>query len=138
MREDTRVTSEIAFSVGRRTRTVQLVSDPVRRDEGGATPAYRTMLVDVSELKQLQDRLRLLSEAGERLASSLDYTVGLDAAARATVPALSDLCIIDVFPSRIRSSGRSCSSPIRRNKRPWPNASCGTLRAPGGKQPRLG
>ncbi len=94
--ETGRVTSELAFSVGKRgTRTVQIISDPVR-DQSGATSAYRTILVDISDLKDLEVRLRLLSTAGERLTSSVEYAVVLEEAPRIAVPALSDICLIDV------------------------------------------
>lgn len=94
--ETGRVTSELTFSVGKRgTRTVQIISDPVR-DQSGATTAYRTVLVDISDLKALENRLRLLSTAGERLGSSVEYTLAIEEAARIAVPALSDICMIDL------------------------------------------
>jgi signal transduction histidine kinase len=94
--EKRRVTSELVFSLGTRAvRTVQIVSDPLR-DESGVTTAYRTILVDISELKELENKLRLLSEAGKSLAASLDYTATLNATARLAVPALADLCMVDL------------------------------------------
>ena len=96
LRENGRVTSELTFSAGKRgTRSVQLISDPVR-DRAGATTAYRTILVDISDLKALENRLQLLSTAGETLASSLEYAAAVESAARIAVPALSDICIIDL------------------------------------------
>jgi PAS domain S-box-containing protein len=96
LRENGRVTSELTFSTGKRgTRTVQIISDPVR-DQGGATTAYRTILVDISDLKAMENRLQLLSMAGETLASSLEATAVIESAARIAVPALADLCMIDV------------------------------------------
>jgi PAS domain S-box-containing protein len=65
-------------------------------DRGGATTAYRTILVDISDLKAMEHRLHLLSTAGETLASSLEYAAVVDSAARIAVPALSDICVIDV------------------------------------------
>ncbi|HEY6562489.1 MAG TPA: PAS domain S-box protein [Polyangiaceae bacterium] len=94
--ETGRVTSELVFSVGERgTRTVRIISDPVR-DKSGATTAYRTILVDISDLKVMENRLQLLSTAGETLASSLEYAAVAKSAARIAVPALADLCVIDV------------------------------------------
>ena len=91
-----RVTSELGFSAGTaRSRTVQLVSEPVL-DQRGEPAAYRTMLVDVSGLKNLEDRLRLLSEAGEQLASRLEPSAVPEAAARVLVPAFADFCMVDV------------------------------------------
>src|SRR4030095_12712096 len=40
--------------------------------------------------------LRLLADAGERLTSSLDFVAVLETAARSAVPALADVCMIDV------------------------------------------
>lgn len=94
--ETGRVTSELTIFVEERgTRIVQIISDPIR-DPSGATTAYRTILVDISDLKNLENRLRLLSTAGERLTSSVEYAVVLEEAARLAVPALSDICVIDV------------------------------------------
>ena len=95
-----RVTSEIALSGGSAgARVLQLVSDPVRI-ETGETTAFRTILVDISDLKALENRLRLLAEAGERLTSSLDFVAVLETAARSAVPALADVCMIDVRSER--------------------------------------
>jgi PAS domain S-box-containing protein len=95
--EGERVTSEIRFMQGKRgTRTVQMISDPVR-DARHAATACRTILIDVSELKQLEDRLRLLAESGRLLSASLDYTATLHTIVRLAVPALADLCMIDVL-----------------------------------------
>ena len=92
-----RVTSELAFSLGTRgTRTVQIISDPVL-DWSGATIGCRTVFVDISAAKRLENKLRLLSEAGPALASSLDSAAILDAVARIAVPALAGLCMVDVL-----------------------------------------
>ncbi|MBZ0235046.1 MAG: PAS domain S-box protein [Deltaproteobacteria bacterium] len=97
LRENARVTSELTFSAGRRrgTRSVRIISDPVR-DPEGATTAYRTILVDMSDMKALEHRLQLLSAAGEILASSLEYAAAVASAARIAVPALADICMIDM------------------------------------------
>ncbi len=98
MEEKKRVTTEVTLSLGKRgKRVVQLVSDAFE-EEGGAR-AFRTILFDISELKSLENQLRLLSEAGEALASSLSYATTLEAAARLTVPALADLSMLDVLNS---------------------------------------
>ncbi len=94
--ENTRVTGELVLSRARRGQcTIQIISDPVRDASG--TTAYRTVLVDISQRKRLENQLRLLSEAGETLAASLDYTTTLEAAARIVVPGLADLCMVDVL-----------------------------------------
>ena len=92
-----RVTSELTFSLGTRgTRTVQIISDPVL-DWSGATIGCRTAFIDISETKQLENKLRLLSEAGPALTSSLDSSAILDAVARIAVPELAGLCMVDVL-----------------------------------------
>jgi len=92
-----RVTSELTFSLGTRgTRTVQIISDPVL-DWSGATIGCRTAFIDISETKQLETKLRLLSEAGPALTSSLDSSAILDAVARIAVPELAGLCMVDVL-----------------------------------------
>jgi PAS domain S-box-containing protein len=94
--ETGRVTSELAFSVGtRETRYVRIISDPVRT-QTGVTIAYRTILVDISDLKVLENRLRLLSTAGERLGASVEYALVIEKAASIAVPELADICMIDV------------------------------------------
>ncbi len=90
-----RVTSELAFSLGKRTNGAD-ISDPVL-DWSGATIGCRTAFIDISETKQLENKLRLLSEAGPALASSLDSAAILDAVARIAVPALAGLCMVDVL-----------------------------------------
>jgi len=96
--EKTRVTTELRLPRGKRGGrcVVQLVTDPVFGNHGEAT-TFRTMLVDISELKALQGQLELLSHAGEALASSLAYTTMLDIVVRLAVPAVADLCIVDVL-----------------------------------------
>ena len=75
---------------------VQIISDPVL-DWSGATIGCRTVFIDISETKQLENKLRLLSEAGPALTSSLDSAAILDAVARIAVPALAGLCMVDVL-----------------------------------------
>jgi PAS domain S-box-containing protein len=97
MAEKTRVASALHFlGAGKHgERVVQLVSDP-ELDETGAITAYRTILVDISELEARERRLRLMADAGQSLAQSLDPSAAIAAAARAAVPALGDVCIVDL------------------------------------------
>lgn len=91
-----RVTSEVSLRAAMHgAQELRVVSDPVLDREGGPT-AYRTVLVDISDLKAMENRLRLLSTAGERLTSSLERAAVLEAAAGIAVPALGDVCMIDV------------------------------------------
>ena len=95
--EKIRVTSEVTFLLGTRgARTVQLISEPML-DASALVTAYRTILVDISGLKELENKLRLLSDAGQSLSSSLDYTDTLKIVAGVAVPVLADLCMVDVL-----------------------------------------
>lgn len=90
------VTSEFALNRSRPgTRIVQMVSEPIWDDAGNAV-AFRTSFVDISALKELERDLLLLSRAGETLAASLDSASTFDAVAHIAVPALADLCMLDV------------------------------------------
>jgi PAS domain S-box-containing protein len=93
-----RVTVDATLLRGRHgTRTVQLISEPVVSKTGsGRAIALRMILVDISAVKELEGRLRLLSRAGEALGASLDRAAMLDAVAHVVVPALADLCMIDL------------------------------------------
>ena len=51
---------------------------------------------DVTERKRAEDAQRLLAEAGTLLSSLHDDAATLDALARLAVPALADLCLIDM------------------------------------------
>jgi PAS domain S-box-containing protein len=93
--ERSRVTSEITVSRGPLgVHTVDVVSEPIV-DHDGQVIAFRTSLVDISARKQLELDLRLLSQAGHALGSTLDRTRTLDTAARLVAPAVADLCMID-------------------------------------------
>jgi signal transduction histidine kinase len=81
---------------GRPLLTVQLVSTPVRDGDGEVT-GYRTVLWDVSALKEMEQRLRFLADAGEKLGHSLDVRSTADAAAQLAVPFLADLAFLDVL-----------------------------------------
>jgi PAS domain S-box-containing protein len=89
--EQTQVTSELALSGGERV--LEVITDQVR-DPSGA-PILRTVLVDVSGRKE-RGALRLLADAGERLAATLDYRATFECLAELAVPALADACAVDV------------------------------------------
>jgi PAS domain S-box-containing protein len=91
------VTTELTLSTHHQgTVVVQLVTFAVG---DGQVPGsgFRTALVDISRLKELETRLRFLAEAGETLASSLDYPTTLAAVVRLAVPLFADICFIDVL-----------------------------------------
>jgi PAS domain S-box-containing protein len=92
-----RVTTEIVLRAraGRRPREIRLVSDPIR-DAKGDGAACRTALVDITDLKAMERRIRLLADAGALLAESLSTSAVLETAQRVLVPALADICLIDL------------------------------------------
>lgn len=95
-KENARVESELELSSGQLgTLAVRLISDPVRSHDVART-AYRTSLVDITDVKAMENRLRLLAGAGEVLTSSLEFTALIEAFAGVVVPALADLCMIDI------------------------------------------
>jgi PAS domain S-box-containing protein len=65
-------------------------------DPSGARLAIN-IIEDVSDAKEAELRQRFLAEAGQLLASSLDYEQTLEAVARMIVPRLADWCGIDML-----------------------------------------
>ncbi len=61
-----------------------------------------SVIEDVTEVKEAEQRQRFLAQAGETLASSLDYGETLQGVAQLAVPVLADWCAVDV----IDASGR--------------------------------
>jgi PAS domain S-box-containing protein len=55
-----------------------------------------SVIEDVTEAKEAELRQRFLAQAGETLASSLDYEETLQRVARLAVPGLADWCAVDV------------------------------------------
>jgi serine phosphatase RsbU (regulator of sigma subunit) len=66
-------------------------------DASGATIATVTIIEDVTEVKNAELRNGFLAEAGEMLASSLDYAQTLQNVAWSVVPQLADWCAVDLF-----------------------------------------
>jgi PAS domain S-box-containing protein len=58
---------------------------------------YTAVVRDVTERKRAEDRQRFLSDAGAALAASLDVEQTLAAVVRLGVPALGELCMIEVW-----------------------------------------
>jgi PAS domain S-box-containing protein len=74
-------------------------------DPDGRLEAAVTIIEDVTTVKQAEVRTRLLAEAGEVLASSLDYEQTLRNVAWLAVPRLADWCAVDlVSPTGGRTS----------------------------------
>ncbi len=76
--------------------TIRASAAPVR-DPAGRIIAAVTTWFDISERKRAEEVQRFLAEAGEALASSLDYEATLQQVARLAVPALADWCSIDIL-----------------------------------------
>jgi PAS domain S-box-containing protein len=66
------------------------------RDSAGRPVRVVGSTIDVTGWKDAENALRLLSEAGNALASSLDYEETLQRVAWLAVPALADWCIVDL------------------------------------------
>ncbi|PTL82451.1 PAS domain S-box protein [Vitiosangium sp. GDMCC 1.1324] len=76
--------------------TVLLTASLVR-DSQGAPRYFVSQIQDISERKQLEQAWRFLAEAGPRLASSLEPQATLATVARLAVPALADVCLVQVL-----------------------------------------
>ena len=64
--------------------------------DDGTFETVTSIVRDVSDYKQAEERLRFLSEASKVLTASLDYQTTLDQLARLAIPYLGDACIIDM------------------------------------------
>jgi PAS domain S-box-containing protein len=91
------VTTELTLSTERHGAVVVQLVTFATGDEGRPGGGFRTALVDISRLKEMETRLRFLAEAGETLASSLDYQTTLATVVRLAVPLFADICFIDVL-----------------------------------------
>jgi PAS domain S-box-containing protein len=72
-----------------------LTKATLTREPSGA-PLAINIIEDVTEAKEAELRARFLAEAGQLLASSLDYEQTLERVARMIVPRLADWCGIDM------------------------------------------
>lgn len=68
---------------------------PLRAPDGRVTQAIN-VIEDITDLKQAEEKQRLLAEAGRVLAGSLDYEATLERVAWLAVPELADWCMVDV------------------------------------------
>jgi PAS domain S-box-containing protein len=66
-------------------------------DERGDVQLAVNIFHDITKRRRAEEAQRFLSEAGEVLASSLDYETTLESVARLAVPALADWCIVDML-----------------------------------------
>ena len=74
---------------------------PLRDDQGTIMGAV-SIFEDITDRRRVMERLRFLSEAGDLLASSLDYEETLPTLARLAVPRIADWCTVDVVDDRTR------------------------------------
>ena len=72
-----------------------LTKATLTRERNGA-PLAINIIEDVTEAKEAELRQRFLAEAGQLLASTLDYEQTLERVARMIVPRLADWCAIDM------------------------------------------
>ncbi|MEA2372727.1 MAG: hypothetical protein QOH12_3121 [Solirubrobacteraceae bacterium] len=77
----------------------RLLKSSALTDADGRIEAAVTIIEDVTTVKQAELRTRLLAEASEVLASSLDYEQTLRNVARLAVPRLADWCAVDLVSS---------------------------------------
>lgn len=66
------------------------------RDASGMVTRYVGVVADIADLKQTEQRLAFLAEAGAALASSLDLEVTLSRVARLATSSLADWCAVDL------------------------------------------
>jgi len=81
----------------------QVVSTP-HFDVEGSVKACKTAFSDITQVKRHQERLRFLARTSEILASSFDYLSTLPEVVQLSVPALADLCFLDLIaePGRLQ------------------------------------
>ncbi|MBA2732775.1 MAG: PAS domain S-box protein, partial [Acidobacteria bacterium] len=85
---------DIITKEGRRL-TLEISTRIAWRD--GQPAAVEGIARDVTERKRAETALKFLSEAGDVIASSLDYETTLASVARMAVPTLADWCTVDVL-----------------------------------------
>ena len=85
------------------------------RDERGALSRVVNVIEDVTVMKRSELRARILAEASEALASSLDYELTLQRVAELAVPELADWCGVAVPDGRgfIRTLAVAHADPAR-------------------------
>ncbi|HET6765440.1 MAG TPA: PAS domain S-box protein, partial [Longimicrobiaceae bacterium] len=63
----------------------------------GTFAGYVGSCIDITERREAEEQLRLLADAGNVLASSLDYERTLQQVVRLVVPGLADFCVLDLL-----------------------------------------
>lgn len=114
--QKTLISTGMTLSIGDRGWAhLQVVSSPVLGPDGSVKQC-KTALMDISALKGSETRLRLLAKATEILASSFDYVSNLKRVALLTVPALADVCVVDLLddPGQLRRVETVLADPDNR------------------------
>ena len=96
-------------TVNRRTGKArwQLLKTAALPDSDGNVIAAVTVIEDLTAVKTAEVHMRVLSEAGRMLASSLDLQQTLQNVADLAVPEFADWCVVDLVDERLRPrSGR--------------------------------
>ncbi|HEX8435552.1 GAF domain-containing protein, partial [Archangium sp.] len=75
-------------------RSVQSAFFPVKRDR--ETLGVGAIVMDITEQKRVEERLRFLAEATTRLSTSLDLHTTLESTAQVVAEHLADYCVVDV------------------------------------------
>lgn len=75
----------------------ELLKTAALRDSEGRPTVALTVIEDVTALKTAEVRMRVLSESGRILASSLDSKQTLRNVAQVAVPGLADWCLVDLL-----------------------------------------
>jgi PAS domain S-box-containing protein len=77
-------------------RSYWLLTKATRLESEDGLPLAVNIIADVTAAKEAELRQRFLAEAGQLLASSLDYELTLQRVARLAVPTLADWCGVDI------------------------------------------
>lgn len=88
-----RATAELSLTRKTDGVTAALQVTSQKSPEGG----YLTTFADVTKTKELEERLRQLVRAGDMLSVPHDRATVLAAITRVVVPAIADLCIVDLY-----------------------------------------
>jgi len=91
----TLVESELVFAVRGASLFAQISSTPLF-DQWGEPVATRTVITDISALRSTHERLRFVTGASGWLVSSFDTKASLMEIARTAVPAMADVCLVDL------------------------------------------
>jgi PAS domain S-box-containing protein len=94
--ERTRTSSELRLHLPELAPVlVQLVTTPMVSADG-KPKGFRAALIDITGIKQSEERLRFLAEASERLNASFEPESTIAELVRAAVPLLADVCFVDL------------------------------------------